>query len=280
MEERGACWHRAKRDLDPLRRNERRIEVRLRGFQRRGCFAEALRKRRDALGERGVLAEERVIRPARDRIGVERRLPPPPGERTDGALTAQVRDDQRAVDTLRGKELVLGERLESREPLVALAVACRESVGGEITEAMVVGMDPRDRGADRVERVAPMDEVVGVLAEARELERLSAVGAELGVARVRPSAVAAVDRRTGRRGRGGRRRPGRDGGGLVVRGFVAEAPHALAQLAEDVGQLPCPKDDQHDREDEEKLGTTNTRHRSLPREACSLRLDLPVYACP
>ncbi len=61
-----------------------------------------------------MFAKERVIRTARDRVGVERGLAAPAGEGTDRALTAQVRDDQRAVDTLRGKELVLGERLEAR----------------------------------------------------------------------------------------------------------------------------------------------------------------------
>jgi hypothetical protein len=226
-----------------------------------------------------VLAQERVIGPARDRIGVEARLPAPPGERTDGAVTAQVRDDQRAVDALRGKKIVFGERLETWEPVVAVAVACGESVGGEITEAMVVGVDSGDGGGDRIERIAPVDEVVGVLAEARELERLSAVGAELGLARVRPSAVAAVNGRAGGCARGGRSRSSCDGRGFVIRRFVTEGPHTLAQLAEDVRKLPCPKNDQHDREDEKKFGTTNTRHRSLPREACSLRLDLPVYAC-
>jgi hypothetical protein len=132
-------------------------------------------------------------------------LPAPPGEGTHGAIAAQVRDDQRAVDTLRGKELVLGEGLEAREPLVIEAIACRESVGAEITEAMIVRVNAGDGCRDGIERVAPVNEVVGVLAEARELERLPAVRAELRVARVRPTAVAAVDRRTWSGGRGGRR---------------------------------------------------------------------------
>jgi hypothetical protein len=216
-----------------------------------------------------VLAKERVIRAARDRVGVERRLPAPALEGTDRALAEQVRDDQRAVDTLRRKELVLGKRLEAWEPFVVEAVARRESVGGEITETMIVGVDPRDAGRDGIERVTRMDEVVGVLAEARELERLPAARAELRVARVRPSAVAAIDARAGGGGRSRRRRASGDGSGFVIRRFVAEAAHAFAQLAENVRQLPRPEDDQHYREDEEKLGTTNTRHRSLPREACS-----------
>jgi hypothetical protein len=206
-------------------------------------------------------------------------LSAPALEGTDRALPAQVRDDQRAVDALRGKELVLGERLEAREPVLVETIACRESVGGEITEAMVVRVYASDRCSDGIERVAPVDEIVGVLAEARELERLPAVGAELGVGPVRPSAVAAVDGRARRGRRGRRRRSGGHRGRLVVRGLVAEAADPFAQLSEDVRQLPCPEDDQHDREDEKKLGTTNTRHRSLPREASSMRLDLPVYAC-
>ena len=227
--------HGAKSDLDELGRHERRIEIRLRRFERGRSVRESLGERRDALGERRVLAQERVVRAADDRVGVDGWLPPPPRERANGTLAAQVRDDQRAVDTLRRKELVLGEGLEARERLIVEAVARRESVGAEVTEAIVVSVDPRDRCRDGIERVAPVDEVVGVLAEARELERLPAVGAELGVAGVGPPAVAAVDRRAGRRRRGGRRRTGRDRCGLVVRRFVSEAPHTLAKLAEDVG---------------------------------------------
>jgi len=222
-----------------------------------------------------VLAQERVVGATRDRIRVQGRLPPPPRERPNCALAAKVRDDQRAICALRGKKLVVGEGLEAREPLLVETIARQKSVCAEITEAIVVGVYPRDRRRDRVERVAPVDEVVGVLAEARELERLPAVGAELRIARVRPTAVAAVDGRA-RRGRGrGRRRPSRDGGRLIGRGLVAERAHALAELAEDVGQLSRAEDDQHDREDEEKLWATDTRHRSLPREACSMRLDAP-----
>jgi hypothetical protein len=161
-------------------------------------------------------------------------LPAPARERTDGALASQVRDDQRAVDTLRGKELVLGERLEAREPVVVESIAGRESVGREITEAMIVRVNARDAGRDGIERVAPMDEVVGVLAEARELERLSAVRAELGVGAVRPSAVAAVDIRARGCGHGGRGRSGCDRRWLVVRRLVTEGPYALAQLSENV----------------------------------------------
>jgi hypothetical protein len=197
-----------------------------------------------------VFAKESVVRAARDRVGVERRLPAPARERTERALAAKIRDDQRAVDTLRGKELVLGECLEAREPLLALAVARGKPLGGEVTETMVVDVDARDGGRDGIEPVAPVDEVVGVLAEARELERLPAVRAELRVARVRPAAVAAVDGRArrGRRRRGSR--PGCDGRGFVICGLVAEAPDAFAQLSENVRQLPRPENDQHDREDE------------------------------
>jgi len=198
-------------------------------------LCEPLGERGDALGERRMLAEERVVRATGDRVGVQRRLPPPTRERPNGALSAQVREDQGAVDTLRRKELVLGESLEAREPLVVEMVACCEAVGAEITQPVVVSVYPGNRCRDRIERVAPMDKVVGVLAEARELERLPAVGAELGVAGVGPPAVPAVNCRAGRRRRGGRRRTGRDGRGLVVRGFVSEAPHTLAKLAENVG---------------------------------------------
>jgi len=222
-----------------------------------------------------VLAEERVVRGARDGIGVERRLPAPAPEETNGALAAQVRDDQRAVDTLRGKKIVLGERLEAREPLVVEAIALGKSARREITETVVMDVDARDGGRDGIERVAPVDEVVGVLAEARELERLPAVRAELRVARVRPPAVAAIDRRARRRARGGRRRPGCDRRGFVVLRLVAEAPHTLAELAENVREFPRAEDDQHDCEDEKKLRATDTRHHSLPREAsrCAMRLD-------
>jgi len=237
-------------------------------------LCEPLGESGDALGERRMLAEERVVRATGDRVGVERRLPPPTCERPNGALSAQVREDQGAVDTLRRKELVLGEGLEAREPLVVEVVACREAVGAEITQPVVVTVYPGDRCRDRIERVAPVDEVVGVLAEARELERLPAVGAELRVGGVGPPAVPAVDGRAGCGRRGGRRAARGDRGGLVVLGFVAEGSHALAQLAEHVGELPRPEDDQHDREDEEKLWATNTRHRSLPREARSIRLDV------
>jgi hypothetical protein len=274
-QERCAGGDRAQRDLDPLRRNERGIKVRLRGFERGRCFGEPLRERRDALGERRVLADERVVRATRDGIGVERGLASPARERTNRALTTQVRDDQSAVDAVGREEIAVGETLEFRQPLVVEAVARRESLGGEITEAMVVGVDAGDGCCDGIERVAPVDEGVGVLAEARGLERLSAVGAELGVARVRPSAVAAVDRGPRCDGRRRRRRSGGHRCRFVVRRFIAEAAHALAELAKHVGQLPCPEDDQHDREDEKKLGSTNIRHRSLPREACSLSLDLP-----
>jgi hypothetical protein len=197
-----------------------------------------------------VLAQERVIRPTRDRIGVEGRLPPPAREGTDRALAAQVRDDQCPIDTLRGKQLVLGEGLETREPVVIEPVARRKSIRGEISETMIVRVDARDAGRDGIERVAPVDEVVGVLAEARELERLSAVRAELGVGGIWPSAVAAVGRRAGCSRRGRRCRPSGHGPGLVVRGFVPEATHALAQLAKNVRQFPRAEDDQHDRQDE------------------------------
>ena len=80
-----------------------------------------------------MLAEERVVRATGDRVGVDRRLPPPTRERPNGALSAQVREDQGAVDTLRRKELVLGESLEAREPLVVEMVARCEAVGAEIT---------------------------------------------------------------------------------------------------------------------------------------------------
>jgi hypothetical protein len=149
-----------------------------------------------------VLAQERVVRAARDRVGVERWLPAPPVEGPNCALPAEVRDDQRAVDTLRGKERRLVESLEAREPVVVETIAFSESVRREITKPIVVRVDSRNGGRDGVERVAPVDEVVGVLAEARELERLPAVRAELRVAGVGPPAVAAVDGRPRRRGRG------------------------------------------------------------------------------
>jgi len=225
-----------------------------------------------------VLAQERVVRAARDRFGVKGRLSAPALEGTERALAAQVRDDQRAVDTLRGKELVLGERLKAREPFVVEAVARGEPVDGEITEPMIVRVNAGDGCGDGIERVAPVDELVGVLAEARDLERLPAVRAELGVARVRPPAVAAVDGRARSARRGGRRRSGGHGGGLIGCGLIAEAAHAFAELAENVRQLSRPENDQDDRENEDELRTTNTRHRSLPHEARSMRLDLPVYA--
>jgi hypothetical protein len=80
-----------------------------------------------------VLAKERVVRAAGDRVGVQRRLPAPAREGTDGALPAQVRDDQRAVDTLRRKEIVISESLKAREPVIVKAVALCESVRGEVT---------------------------------------------------------------------------------------------------------------------------------------------------
>src|SRR5204863_9834703 len=143
--------------------------------ERRRGLREPLGERRDTFGERRVLAQERVVGAARDRIGIEGRLSPPPRERPNGALSSQVRDDQRPVNSLRGKELVLGEGFEAREPLRVETIARQESVGTEITETVIMCMDPRDRRRDGFERVAPVDEVVGVLAEARELERLPAV---------------------------------------------------------------------------------------------------------
>jgi len=71
-------------------------------------------------------------------------LSSPPLERPEGTLAAEVPDDQRAVDALRGKELVLAECLEAREPVIVEALARREPVGTEITETVVVSMNPRD----------------------------------------------------------------------------------------------------------------------------------------
>jgi len=79
-QERRPRGHGAKRDLDELGRHERRIEIRLRRFERGRSLREPLGEHRDALGERRVLAQERVVRATGDRVGVERRLPPPARE--------------------------------------------------------------------------------------------------------------------------------------------------------------------------------------------------------
>src|SRR5438876_6780328 len=276
-QERGAGRHRPKRDVDPFAGDQRWIEIRLRRFDERRSLREALGERGHPLGERRVLAEERVVRATRDRVGVERGLAAPARERTDRALAAQLREDQLAVDSLEGREVAILDRLEAGEPLVIESIALAKAVGAEVTKAMVVLVDARDRRRDRLERVAPVDEVVGELGERRELERLAAVRAELGVGPVRAAAVTAVDRgpRRGRsRGRGPRCRLC----GLFVLGFVAEAAHTLAELAEHVGKLPGAEDDQHDRQDEEELRTTDIGHRSLPLARLVRRLDsIPVY---
>jgi hypothetical protein len=259
VQERRARRHRAKRDVDPFAWDEGRIEIRLCRFDDGRSLGETLRERRDSLGERRVLAQERVIGAARDRVGVERGLAAPSREGTERALAAQLREDQTAVDSLKGRELAVLGRLKAGQPFVVEAIALAKALGAEVAQTMVVLVDARDRRRDRLERVAPVDEVVGELAEARELERLAAVRAELGVGRVRTAAVPAVDRgpRCGRR-RGCGARGLR---GLLVRGFVAEGAHTLAELAKHIRELPGAEDDQHDRQDEEELRTTDIGHR-------------------
>jgi len=222
-----------------------------------------------------VLAEERVVGAARDRVRVKRRLAAPACERTECALAAELSEDQVAVDALEGRELDVFDGLEAREPILGEAIALAKAVGTEVTQAMVMLVDASDRGRDRLERVALVDEVVGELGERRELERLAAVGAELRVGPVRSAAVAAVDRGPGRGGCRGRGPSGLRG--LLVRGFVAEAAHTLAELAEHVGELPGAEDDQHDCQDEEELRTTDIGHRALPLPRPVRRLDsVPV----
>src|SRR5712692_7572613 len=54
-------------------------------------------------------------------------------------------------------------------------------------------------------------------------------------------------------------------GRLVVIGFLAEGAYALAELAEDVRELPRPEDDEHDDQQENELGTAEVEgHASLP----------------
>ena len=146
-----------------------------------------------------MLAQERVVGAAGDRVGVERGLAAPSCERTERALAAQLREDQVAVDSLKGREVAVLEPLKPREPLVGESIALAKALGGEITQTMVVLVETRDRRRDRLERIAPVDKVVGELAEARELERLAAVRAELGIGRVRTAAITAVDRGPGHR---------------------------------------------------------------------------------
>jgi len=186
-------------------------------------------------------------------------LATPSCERTERALAAQLREDQLAVDPLIGREVAVLDGLESREPLVVESIALAKALCGEITQTMVVLVETRDRRRDRLKGVAPVDKVVGELAEARELERLAAVRAELGIGRVRTAAIPAIDRRPGRRRC---RRCGPRGlRGLLVRGFVSEAAHTLAELAEHIRELPGAEDDQHDRQDEQELRTTDIGHR-------------------
>src|SRR5439155_1653597 len=80
------------------------------------------------------VAQERAGGATGERVGAEPRLPPPPREWPNGALASGVRDGQGAVETVRGKRLVLGEGLEAREPVIVEAVTRRKSVGTEITE--------------------------------------------------------------------------------------------------------------------------------------------------
>ena len=75
-----------------------------------------------------MLAQERVVRATRDRVGVERGLAAPARERTDRALAAQLREDQLAVDSLEGREVAILDRLEAGEPLVIESIALAKAV--------------------------------------------------------------------------------------------------------------------------------------------------------
>src|SRR2546423_1603835 len=79
-----------------------------------------------------VLAQDRVVGAAGDRVRVERGLAAPSCERTERAVAAQLREDQLAVDPLIGREVAVLDRLESREPLVVESIALAKALGGEI----------------------------------------------------------------------------------------------------------------------------------------------------
>jgi len=105
-----------------------------------------------------VVAQERVVRAARDEIGVERGLPPPPLERPERALAAQLGEDQRAVGTLLARERVLVEPFECRERRVDEGITSGERLRGETAEAVVVLVNAGDRSGDRLQGEPVEDE--------------------------------------------------------------------------------------------------------------------------
>ena len=82
------------------------------------------------------------------------------------ALAPEIREDQLAVDVLRGRE-TLADLLESGEPLLGEGAPPREAGSGEITELVIVGVDSRDGRGDRLEREPVVDELPHQLGEGR-----------------------------------------------------------------------------------------------------------------
>jgi len=98
-----------------------------------------------------VVAYERVVRAARDEVGVERGLPPPPLERPERALAAQLGQDQLAVGALLARERVLVEPFERGERRVDEGITSGERLRGETAEAVVVLVNAGDRSGDRLQ---------------------------------------------------------------------------------------------------------------------------------
>src|SRR4029079_12671394 len=132
---------------------------------------------------------------------------------------AQVAEDQVALGLLCGRErLVIS--LEAREPFLAEGLARCEARGAQIAEAMVVHVNARDRRGDGLELEPVVDELPDELDERGVYRRT----AEVRVL-VRLLGVCCGRRRRGRRG-------------LVARCLVTEGANALADLSEDIRELP------------------------------------------
>src|SRR5438132_2663353 len=112
-----------------------------------------------------LLAYERVVRPARDRVRVEGRLPDVPLERPKSPFAAQLTEDQREVRPVCHAERRSVTRLERPQPPVGERVTRREAFQAEVGELRVVLVDPRDRRRGRIEGVQIANEGLELLPE-------------------------------------------------------------------------------------------------------------------
>src|SRR5581483_1981624 len=123
----------------------------------RGRLLEPLGEEREALLHLRVLAQQAVVRAARDHARVHARVAAPALEVVERDLAAQVGEDEIAVRRLRRRE-PFGRAREAREPLLGEGATVGVSPRGVVAELVIVRVHAGHRGRDGIERVAVVDE--------------------------------------------------------------------------------------------------------------------------